>query len=220
MALLLLIETSSDCCSIAVARDEKIISIKESKTEKNHASVITVFIDEAIKESGISFNELDAVAINGGPGSYTGLRIGLSAAKGLCYALNKPLIMIDALMGLRHGVNDLAFDFLCCTIDNRRDEFFYSLFDMNGIQIIPTALSSIKDNSFLKIIDEKKILFVGSAALVVKNVFGAKYSYADAQPSAKNLVTEASKKFMSKNFSDLVYSEPFYMKEVYITKEK
>ena len=222
--MILLIETSSDVCSVALADEEKIISIRESSNEKNHSALITVFIDEVLRESNVAIKNIAAVAVNAGPGSYTGLRIGLSTAKGLCYALNKPLIMIDSLLSLQFGIRRLvalnASEFLSCTIDNRRDEFFYSLFDLDGKQIVPTTLSSTTDEIFLNNISNKKILFVGSAILKLKNIFGDEYHYQEIKNSAAHLQQEAFKKFSTKDFSDIAYAEPFYMKEVYVGKEK
>jgi tRNA threonylcarbamoyladenosine biosynthesis protein TsaB len=224
LTTLLLIETSSDVCSVALSVNGKIVSIKESRGEKNHASLVTIYIGEILKQAGVLLNDIDAVAVNAGPGSYTGLRIGLSTAKGLCYALDKPLLLLDALSALYKGAlqnlnkegKKQGHKFICPVIDNRRDEIFYSVFNAEGEKLIPVTLSKTNNEEFLKLKTEKEIFFAGEAKEKLLNITDNKSDFIPVDCSANNLVSIAESKFMERDFANLAYSEPLYYKGVYI----
>jgi tRNA threonylcarbamoyladenosine biosynthesis protein TsaB len=221
VATLLLIETSSNVCSVALSANNKVIACNEHTEGKNHATVITLYIEETIKQAGILLNDIDAVVVDAGPGSYTGLRIGLSTAKGLCFALDKPLILVDSLTALCTGVLEHRKlknmkTLICPVIDNRRDEIFYALYNSSGKILHPISLSKTGDEDFLQILKRDDIIFTGSGIDKVMKADTSNHSYTPIALSAKYLLKTAEEKFLKKDFADLAYSEPFYYKEVYI----
>jgi tRNA threonylcarbamoyladenosine biosynthesis protein TsaB len=220
MRHLLLVETSSAICSIAVSRNKQIIGTYQSM-ENNHAEFITIGISHSLTRAQIVIKDIDAVVVSGGPGSYTGLRIGLSVAKGLCYALSKPLIMIDTLQSLYIGARQAASaDYYCTTIDNRRNELFYSLFDNYGKCIIPTKLSTIEDelwddiNTGQGLFENKKVVISGNAFSklhqLYRNIINVEVPF-----DARHMLPIALEKYEQQDFVDVAYCEPLYHKEVY-----
>ena len=163
MALILLIESSASVCSVALSLDGKIISIREDHTGNKHAELLSVFCDEVLKESGTTPAALHAVAVSGGPGSYTGLRIGASTAKGYCFALNIPLIAIPTLEAMAWGMKDEAGkeDLLCPMIDARRMEVYSAVFTPEILQVDPTAAVVVDDESYRQRLSQKIVLFSG-----------------------------------------------------------
>lgn len=214
MPCFLLIETGSSLCSLAIARDRELLS-QYKNDGNNHAEYITIGIEHCLKEANLTAHQLDAIALNGGPGSYTGLRIGLSTAKGLCYALNKPLIIIDALESLYHGLKQTAeAEVYCTTIDNRRDELFFAMFDRNGHSIRPTQLTTINDPLWDELIPERTII-AGSATEKLRKQ-RPNLHYQSLNVDAAYLLPGAIVRYHNKQFDDVAYSEPLYHKEVYI----
>jgi tRNA threonylcarbamoyladenosine biosynthesis protein TsaB len=211
MPLILQIETATQTCSVALALDGKVLySIQ--KTEKNiHASHITLLIEDILKQSDKNFKDLDAVAVSMGPGSYTGLRIGVSTAKGLCYALDKPLIAINSLEAIAAG-----FKQQCFSVYARRMEVYYSIFD-NQLNIIEaTAAKIIDEESFKDILQNNKIYFFGDGAAKCEDALGLN---ANARVTgnylcnADDLTFLALEKFKNNDFVDVAYFEPFYLKD-------
>lgn len=217
VAYLLLIESSTTICSVALSRDGKIIALREVNEPNKHAELLTVFCDEVMKEAQLTFNELDAVAVSKGPGSYTGLRIGVSAAKGICYALNKPLIAIGTLEAMADGMKSVAQpgDLLCPMLDARRMEVYCAIYDHEGKEIEPVAPHILDENSFSVLLAERRIIFSGDGMPKAKETL-SKFPnavFTDAgNCSAKHLMLPAEKKFNEKDFEDLAYFEPFYLK--------
>jgi tRNA threonylcarbamoyladenosine biosynthesis protein TsaB len=214
---LLLIESSTTICSVALSRDGEIIAVREIDEPNKHAEVLTVFCDEVVKEGKISFEDLDAVAVSKGPGSYTGLRIGVSVAKGICYALNKPLIAIGTLEAMANGMKSEAkpADFLCPMLDARRMEVYCGIYDHEGNEIEPVAPYILDENSFSILLAEKRIIFSGDGMPKAKEMLrkfpNASFTNA-GNCSAKHLMEPAEKKFTAKEFEDVAYFEPFYLK--------
>jgi tRNA threonylcarbamoyladenosine biosynthesis protein TsaB len=220
---LLLIESSTNVCSVALSRDGKIISFREINEAGKHAEKLTVFCAEVMKEANANFKDLDAVAVSKGPGSYTGLRIGVSAAKGICYALDKPLIAIGTLEAMAYGMLPQAQpgDLLCPMIDARRMEVYCAIYDHLGNELKPVAPVVLDETSFSeKTVSDLssqfiRIIFSGDGmpkakALLEKN---PKAVFTDAgNCSAKNLMLPAEKKMLAKDFEDVAYFEPFYLK--------
>jgi tRNA threonylcarbamoyladenosine biosynthesis protein TsaB len=229
MGLILQIETATTSCSVALARDEVILAFKQVNERNIHAEVITQFIDELIKYAEIRYNDLDAIAVSCGPGSYTGLRIGVSTAKGLCFALDKPLIAIETLEAMAFGLinsNEYALDnntFLCPMIDARRMEVFTAVFKANGHKVEPTSAAVIDENSFAKLLINNKILFFGDGAEKCRTILSANPNalfLPDFVNSALYLTHKAIEKFRNKEFVDTAYFEPYYLKDFIAGKKK
>lgn len=222
MSLILQIETSTTSCSVALARDGKLLSAKSVNQRNIHAEVITVFIDELLKHNHLLYSNLDAVAVSSGPGSYTGLRIGVSTAKGLCFSLDKPLIAVETLQAMSAGylqrfAKPSAEKFLLCPmIDARRMEVYTALYDQDLNLIQATSAEIITEESFKAKLDQQQIIFFGDGAAKCKTVLG-KYPNAvftdDFLNEAVDLTQIAVKKFDLKQFEDVAYFEPFYLKE-------
>lgn len=219
MALILLIETATTACSVALANDGEILALKELNERNVHAEVITVFIDEVMAAAGKTYADLDAVAVSSGPGSYTGLRIGVSTAKGLCYALDKPLIAVETLQAMADGMAGTLNDtnvLLCPMIDARRMEVYTAIFDHKANRIRPTAAEIIDANSFTDLLQQQLILFFGDGADKCREVFegnaNARFDTSFLN-SARWLTQAALRKFANQEFEDVAYFEPFYLKD-------
>lgn len=222
MSLILQIETSTISCSVGLARDGKMLSGRTISQRNIHAEVITVFIGEILAENNISFTELDAVAVSSGPGSYTGLRIGVSTAKGLCFSLDKPLIAVETLKAMaagylsRFGNLDEKPILLCPMIDARRMEVYTALFDQDLNQIQPTSAEIITAESFKEVLNQHKIIFFGDGAMKCSAVLNQQHNAVFIDNfinNAADLTTLAAEKFESQIFEDVAYFEPFYLKD-------
>lgn len=224
MALILNIETSASACSVALAADGVPIAIKESVLENSHSSLLTVFINEIFKTAGITASALGAVAVSMGPGSYTGLRIGVSVAKGICYAASKPLIAVNTLQALANGIimekekrlpgisnNTL----LCPLMDARRMEVYYALFGTNGEFKKETVAEIINENSFNEILADHNVIFFGSGAEKCSKIINhpAARFIQNINPSAIYMTTLSESYFNKKKFEDVAGFEPYYLKD-------
>lgn len=222
MSLILQLETSTTSCSVALAQNGKVLSYKTINQRNIHAEVITVFIDEIFVNNHLKYNELDAVAVSAGPGSYTGLRIGVSTAKGLCFSLDKPLISVETLLAMATGYlarfqKSTEEKFLLCPmIDARRMEVYTALFDQDLKQIEPTTAKIIDAESFKTILDQHKIVFFGDGAAKCSTVL-SQYPNAvfidDFFNEAVDMTTLSAEKFWLQQFEDVAYFEPFYLKD-------
>lgn len=221
MSYILQIETATTVCSVALSKDGETVALKQINERNIHAEVITLFIEDMLKETGISYAQLAAIAVSSGPGSYTGLRIGVSTAKGLCFALDKPLIAIETLEAMADGlVKDMNLEsketLLCPMIDARRMEVYTAIFDANDQRIKPTTAEIIDENSFSDLLSEHTILFFGDGAPKCETVLGANPNaqfVADFSNSAAHLSAKAYQKFTAEEFEDVAYFEPFYLKD-------
>ncbi|WP_017258623.1 tRNA (adenosine(37)-N6)-threonylcarbamoyltransferase complex dimerization subunit type 1 TsaB [Pedobacter arcticus] len=228
MSLILQIETATQTCSVALAQNGELLNVIE-KTDRNiHASNITLFIEEVLKQSNKSFKDLDAIAVSMGPGSYTGLRIGVSTAKGLCYALDIPLIAINTLQAMTSGFKSKCFSvqantLFCPMIDARRMEVYCSVFDDNLNVILHTEAKIIDETSFNDVLNNHIVYFFGDGAEKCEEMLGLHLNarvMGDYQNSAKDLTLPALEKFENKDFVDVAYFEPFYLKEFIAGKKK
>ncbi len=229
MALILNIETATPVCSVAISRDSKIIGIQESYKEKSHASLLAPFIHEIFKKKSIKKSEMDAVAVSRGPGSYTGLRIGVSTAKGIAYALSKPLIAVDTLQAMAYGMIKKLFQessqsidpetWLCPMIDARRMEVYSAFFDVNMKQQRETNADIIDPRSFQDILSRRKVIFFGTGAEKCKPELNhPNASFIDLfMPSAEYLIPFSEEKFKQQEFEDVAYFEPYYLKDFIAT---
>jgi len=220
MAIILNIETSTIACSVALAINGEVVAIEESFVRNSHAENITIFSENVLKKAGLTFRELDAVAVSKGPGSYTGLRIGVSTAKGFCYSLDKPLIAIGTLKALSAGIiskieNPENYLF-CPMIDARRMEVYSALFDHQLNEIRETEAKIIEADSFRDLLENQKIVFAGDGAEKCKTFLQENKNAVfidELLPSAKYLSKLSDKKFRNKIFENLAYFEPFYLKD-------
>jgi tRNA threonylcarbamoyladenosine biosynthesis protein TsaB len=220
MSLILQIETATTVCSVALAEEGSVLAYREIDQRNVHAEVITIFIDELLKTVNKSYHHLDAVAVSCGPGSYTGLRIGISTAKGLCFALDKPLIAIETLEAMTDGIiakNSFANNSLLCPmIDARRMEVFMAIFDIKGNKIRPTSAEIIDANSFSDLLKTNRIIFFGDGAAKCADVLGSKQNVqiiTGFTNSARYLTKKAAEKYLAGDFEDTAYFEPYYLKD-------
>ncbi|MGB0891976.1 MAG: tRNA (adenosine(37)-N6)-threonylcarbamoyltransferase complex dimerization subunit type 1 TsaB, partial [Flavobacteriaceae bacterium] len=189
MALILNIETATKNCSVSVAKDGEILAIKElNNGNYSHAEVLHPFIVDILQEAKISSSELDAVAVSKGPGSYTGLRIGVSAAKGLCFAFDKPLISIETLTSLAHSIS-INDGIIVPMIDARRMEVYAAVYNNEYHQIREIKAEIIDENSFIEYLENNKVYFLGDGAAKCKEIITHKNAVFidDKHPSAKEM---------------------------------
>ena len=219
MAVILNIETSTRVCSVGLAVDGIITSLKETHVANSHAELVTLYAEQAINEAGYNFADIDAVAVSMGPGSYTGLRIGVSTAKGFCYALDKPLIAIDTLKAMAAGMIALIKDdpFLVCPmIDARRMEVYAAVYDHQLQCIQKTEALIIDSGSFHDVLSDRPIYFGGDGAAKCKEVLGHQNNAVFLEsfhPSAKFMASLSEKKYQQDQFEDVAYFEPYYLKD-------
>ncbi|HIW52622.1 MAG TPA: tRNA (adenosine(37)-N6)-threonylcarbamoyltransferase complex dimerization subunit type 1 TsaB [Candidatus Alistipes excrementipullorum] len=230
MALILCIETGTDICSVGLARDGEIVSLRESDEGRDHASKVGVFVDELFRQTGITPDEIDAVAVGKGPGSYTGLRIGVSFAKGLCYGTGKPLIAVgslDALMEVARedyeagiiDVPDWGTAKLCPMVDARRMEVYAQIFDTEGNPLTEVAAEVVDDHSFAVWRKEGRLVIFGNGAVKCAEVL-PDVTFVDVVPSVRGMAPLAQKAFDRGEFADVAYFEPFYLKDFVVTTSK
>jgi len=223
MALILGIETATSVCSVALVQDGKLLAIRESVGARDHSAALTTYITEVFSEAGLVYKQVDAVAVSMGPGSYTGLRIGVSSAKGLCYALDKPLIAIDtlkslawqALQILKQQGKDTGNIILVPMLDARRMEVFTAAFDQN-LQFIKPVNALVITESSLTEFEGKEIVYFGDGASKCNSLFESKTSYLfldNISLTALAICMLAENEFQKNNFADVAYCEPFYLKD-------
>lgn len=225
MAKILQLETATSVCSVALSIDGITISSKEEVGQNLHASKLTLFIDEVIKSAGLAYSDLDAVAISKGPGSYTGLRIGVSTAKGLCYALNKPLIAIETLKMMAAGFVELKPGYqclICPMIDARRMEVYTTVFDNKLNVLEETSAKIVDENSFENFLSNQTVTFIGDGASKCAETLNKETALFNNQNfnSATNMSALAFDEFKAGNFEDVAYFEPFYLKDFVLTQPK
>ena len=221
LGYILNIETATKNCSVALAKDGKTIFCKEIAQEGySHAERLHVFIEEIIKEAEISFKDLSAIAVSQGPGSYTGLRIGVSAAKGLCYALDIPLIAVDTLKALASQVT-ISSGLIIPMLDARRMEVYSVIFSPTLEKKREVLAEIIDENSFGDL--QETLYFVGDCAEKCKSVLN-KDNYVFLEdikyPSAKEMSALSYEKFKINDTVDVAYFEPYYLKDFMITAPK
>ena len=224
--IILNIETSTNVCSIAISENGNCIFTKSDADGMNHAALLSVFIAEGMEVLKSQAKKLDAVAVSSGPGSYTGLRIGVSTAKGLCYGLDIPLIAVSTLEVLAvKALNqaDKAENTLFCPmIDARRMEVYAAFYNANGEIQREIQADIIDENSYSEILENHQVYFFGNGAEKCKTTLthpNARF-IDNLVPLAENMISLAEKRFEEKIFEDVAYFEPFYLKEFYTTAVK
>ena len=218
---ILLIETSTALCSVALAQDGKITSYRESSAPKAHASLTAVFIQEMLAEHGLTLADCDAICVSKGPGSYTGLRVGVSTAKGLCFGSGKPLLAVGTLDTLVAQVETQEdFRYIIPMIDARRMEVYTAVFE-NGVQITETSPMIIDETSFAEYLEQGPCLFIGDGAGKCADVIKhPNAQFCQCWPKASAMLEPAMAAYKEKRFEDVAYFEPFYLKEFVATVSK
>jgi len=230
MALILNLETSTTVCSVSLAKDGQLLAVKEQNGDYSHAENLTLFIEDVIQQADVKLSDVDAIAVSKGPGSYTGLRIGVSTAKGLCYSLNKPLIAISTLQHISLSISeDPQFhvsglrSLYCPMLDARRMEVYCAMFDSLNNEIRPITAEIVDEHSFSDLLNKQVIYFFGDGAAKCKSVLSANENAIfidDIFPSAKNMLSLSEQAFVNKEFEDVAYFEPFYLKDFVAGKKK
>ena len=230
MSLILCIETGTDICSVGIARDGELVSLRESAEGRDHAKHVGVFVDELLRETGVSPDELDAVAVGMGPGSYTGLRIGVSFAKGLCYGLQIPLVAIGSLDALAEvaiedneaGILDVeAWDdaVLCPMVDARRMEVYTRLYTVAGEPLSDVKAEVVDETTFADVRRDKQLVIFGNgAAKCCESMPDA--TFVEVAPSARGLARLAERRLQAGQTEDIAYFEPFYLKDFIVIPSK
>jgi tRNA threonylcarbamoyladenosine biosynthesis protein TsaB len=224
MALILSLESSTSSCSAALHHDGRLLATRELHEPYSAAGRLTVLIQQVLSQSGVDATDVEAVAVSCGPGSYTGLRIGVATAKGFCYARNLPLIAINSLLLLAAQVRNRATDtdLLCPMIDARRMEVYTTLFSKDLAALAPITASVIDENSYTQQLAEHRILFFGTGASKCEQVI--RHSNAvfihNIVPLASMMGELAEQRFLSAEFEDLGEFEPLYLKDFLIRKPK
>lgn len=227
MTLILCIETSTTVCSVALASDGKLLAFKEENAGYTHAEHITLFIQAVMKQANKDMTDLDAIAVSMGPGSYTGLRIGVSTAKGLCFGLDKPLISIPTLKALAFSQlptpNSQLPTYLCPMIDARRMEVYCAIYDESLNEVRKTVAEIITEDSFSDLLDDRRIIFFGDGADKCKDVLSKKTNATFVDhvfPSSKYMIEMSHRKFKEKELEDVSLFEPFYLKDFIAGRKK
>ena len=218
---ILCLETSSTNCSVSISNENKIIYTKESDGEGyKHSEFLHSFIEESMDDSKLEYEQLMAVSVGIGPGSFTGLRIGLSSAKGICYSKDIPLITVNSLEILAHKYKTIDDEILVPMYDARRMEVYFSIFDNNHKLLKSPTSRILSDDFFQDFPDKKKVIF-GNGAEKCKSFFNSneiKYIFEISNPSSKEMGHISYTKFLKKYYADLAYCEPFYLKNNYLKK--
>lgn len=230
MSLILCIETGTDICSVGLSRDGELISLRESDEGRDHARNVALFVDELLRENDIAAEELSAVAVGMGPGSYTGLRIGVSFAKGLCYGLQIPLVAVGSLNSMvqvareDHEAGIIDVDnwedaVLCPMVDARRMEVYTQMFDTQGLPLNEVKAEIVTEESFKEWRNERQLVIFGNGAAKCREVLNDA-TYINVTPSARGLAALAHQRFEAGQTEDIAYFEPFYLKDFIIIPSK
>jgi tRNA threonylcarbamoyladenosine biosynthesis protein TsaB len=216
MAYILNIDTSIVSASIGVSKDDELLNMAVNKNQKDHAAWIQPAIKSLVASSDLSLNDIDAVAVSIGPGSYTGLRIGLSTAKGLCYALGIPLIAIGTLDMMAMAAEKKETDLICPMIDARRMEVFTALYKKDMQKVIAPSAILLDSNLFVDFLEHNTILFFGNGSNKLKYVMNHPHAIFDnIEINSSLLIKIENIRFHSSDFENLAYIEPMYIKNFY-----
>ncbi len=224
--LLLSLDTSTTVCSVALHQNEVLLGCYELFTERTSSAMLTTLIGDLVRQTGHELSALDAIAVAKGPGSYTGLRIGVSTAKGLCFALEKPLLAINTLLAMTEQIRAFIKKpaLLCPMIDARRMEVYCALYDADGTEVMPTTAKIIDGDSFADQLATTEIVFFGDGAAKCReslaNVPNAIFLETPVLPSARTVGQLAAVAFSAGEFEDVATFEPFYLKDFMVAKPK
>lgn len=220
---ILYLETSSKNCSVAVSDDEKLLCLCEEVSENyKQSESLHTYVEWALEGAGISLRDIEAVCLGKGPGSYTGLRIGASSAKGFCYGLKVPLIAVNSLESMIWPFLDGNYDFVVPLIDARRMEVYTAVYDGNTGKELSATEAKILDETSFEEFKDKKVVFVGDGAKKAKDILNLPDAVfkEDVYPSAQYLIKKTLEKIQNREFEDMAYFEPFYLKDFHGVKKK
>lgn len=225
MAKIILIETSTAVCSVACECDGKVLAMRESDTPKEHAAMTAPFIKEVLDEAGLTVADCDAVCVSAGPGSYTGLRVGSSTTKGLCFAAGIPMLAVCTLDILVRQAIDGGLPegcrYIVPMVDARRMEVYTAVYSAEGRRLGEIEPRVVEADSFSKELSEGAVLFIGDGALKCRDtVKSPNASFREAWPLAGAMAGLAEEAFAAKDFKDTAYFEPFYLKQFIATVSK
>ena len=214
MSLILNIDTGLDTASVCLANEKEVIALDINENQKDHAAWLHKAIAEMLKKNNFTPDQLQAVAVSIGPGSYTGLRVGLSAAKGLCFALNIPLIAISTLKMIAFALKEEAVSLICPLIDARRMEVFVAVYDKSLQEKVPAHAQIIDETSFASLLSADKILFGGTGSNKLQPLItNSNANFSSTNSNASHLAALSQICFLKKEFADLAYKEPLYIKD-------
>ena len=224
---IILIETSTSLCSVALAEDGRVVAYRESAEPRAHAAMTAPFVKEVLSDCGLSVGDCSAVCVSSGPGSYTGLRVGVSTAKGLCFGAGLPLLSVDTMeilvsQAFREGLVPEGCRYIVPMIDARRMEVYSCIYDCGTRTRISGVAPVVVDaGTFEGILSEGKVLFVGDGALKCRETIGHPDAvFAQCCPKASAMAAPATEKFRAGAFENVAYFEPFYLKEFIATVSK
>ena len=221
MSLILNIDTALDVASVCLTKDEEIVSLAINENHRDQAGWLHLVINEMLINNNVAPNQLGAVAVSIGPGSYTGLRVGLAAAKGLCYALNIPLIAVSTLKMMAFAVKEEATAFICPMIDARRMEVFVAVYDKSLQEKVSPHALVIDQNSFISLLSSSEILFCGNGSKKLQPLIKNNNAlFSNTSSNASHLAVLSQICFLKNDFADLAYTEPLYIKEFYSPAHK
>lgn len=230
--LILHLETATNVCSVAISEGDRILALRESSEDRSHGTLLTLFIEEVLREAGKRANQLDAVAVSKGPGSYTGLRIGVSATKGIAYAQNIPVTGIGTLRSMtlaameHESVQKLQKKYpgllYCPMIDARRMEVFSAIYDSRLEEKETVAAVIVEADSFDRILGKNHVVFFGNGADKIRDTIRHENAHfiGKIEPSAKQMIPLAVEAYKNSQFEDTAYFEPFYLKDFIATIPK
>lgn len=220
------IETATDVCSVALSRGAEVIGLKEEAGGNNHAKHLLPFVEEALKQGGCTVKDLDGVAVSVGPGSYTGLRIGVSTAKGIAYTAGIPVMAVGTLESIAQGARESWTDTsteplqIVPMLDARRMEVFTTRYDFDMQSLEEVSAKIVDENTFAELLSEHKVLFCGNGMPKCREILSANPNafFAEVSVSAKNMLPAALRKWQNSDFENVAYFEPFYLKEYVAAK--
>jgi len=220
---ILYLETSSKNCSVAISDDEKLLCLTEEVSDNyKQSESLHTFVEWALEGAGISMKDIEAVSLGKGPGSYTGLRIGASSAKGFCYGLKVPLVAVNSLESMIEPFLDKNYDFIIPLVDARRMEVYTAVYGGKTGEEISETVAKILDETSFEELKDKKVIFVGDGAKKAKEILQLPHAdyNVDVYPSAQYLIKKSLEKIDNKEFEDIAYFEPFYLKDFHGVKKK
>jgi tRNA threonylcarbamoyladenosine biosynthesis protein TsaB len=221
MSLILNIDTALDKASVCLSEGGNVLQLSSSENQKDHASWLHTEINELLQKSGYRTKDLAAVAVSIGPGSYTGLRVGLAAAKGFCYALHIPLITVNSLKIMAFSVKGDAIDMICPLIDARRMEVFSAVYDKELREKISPHAMLVDEKSFASLLLSGKVLFCGNGFKKIQPfITNSNAHFSNKIADASHLAQLSYNYYNNKEFADLVYAEPLYIKEFYSSSHR
>lgn len=214
MSFILGIDTSTDNALVCLSHNGQLVDVIENNEQKSHASWLQLAVNNLLKNNSIHLSQLNAVAITIGPGSYTGLRVGLSAAKGYCYALKIPLLCLGTLDIMAHSVKEKAIDYICPMIDARRMEVYTAIYDLDLKKQLEPLAMILHVEYFESLLEKHEILFCGNGAEKLRPLLrNSLASFAIVNNLALSLISLAENELKNGNFSDIVFTEPLYLKD-------